>query len=143
MLRIEATEFTYDRFHSFKKDFPFTVQMVEKNDYTRDKCSIVVEYDDEIAVCIAIVWDNGNRWVRVNSFEVSPSHEHNGYGREMIDFLKSCFNEIYLTSMPGAIGFYKKNGFIENSEIENELFWKEEESEELEMFLCKSSDFYK
>lgn len=134
-MRIEATEFTCDGFQSLKKDFPFTVQMVEKNDYTRDKCLLAVEYDDETPVCVAIVWNNGYNWVRVNSLEVSPSCEHNGYGREMINFLKSCFSEIYLTSMPNAVEFYKKNGFIENSEIENEFFWKEEESEELEKFL--------
>ena len=77
----------------------------------------VMYNQDGVAICSAIVTDEGNGICEIKSLAVAPEFQRKGYGKEMTDFLsqhytdKFCFMTVGTGDSMRTISFYQKCGF--------------------------------
>ena len=72
---------------------------------------------DGVAICSAIVTDEGNGICEIKSLAVAPEFQRKGYGKEMSDFLSQHYADKFSLMTVGTgdsmstISFYRKCGF--------------------------------
>ena len=77
----------------------------------------VMYTQDGVAICSAIVTDEGDGICEIKSLAVAPEFQQKGYGKEMTDFLsqhyadKFCLITVGTGDSMRTISFYRKCGF--------------------------------
>ena len=77
----------------------------------------VMYTQDGVAICSAIVTDEGDGICEIKSLAVAPEFQRKGYGKEMTDFLcrhyadKFCLMTVGTGDSKRTISFYRKCGF--------------------------------
>lgn len=87
------------------------------NRYIRRGEMFVMYKHDSIAICSAIVTDEGNGVCEIKNLAVTPELQRKGYGKEMVDFLSRHYADRFRVMTVGTgdsrqtISFYRKCGF--------------------------------
>lgn len=77
----------------------------------------VMYTQDGVAICSALVTDEGDGICEIKSLAVAPEFQRKGYGKEMTDFLSRHYaDKFYLMTVGtgdsmSTISFYRKCGF--------------------------------
>lgn len=101
------------------KDFPFTVQMMEKNDYTNYDTITTKDENGINGICI---YEKNSSYIYISSLEVRKDCQGLGIGTNILNELKKNKKEIYLQSLDNARKFYERNKFVELAD--NVYQWK-------------------
>lgn len=109
MARKIITEILTDKFPNgyVSSDFPLITAMCDKNDYTG--CSVLKMVIGASVVAMAIVDPDGYPLnTKLCAFEVNYECRHNGYGKELLQYILNNYEDVRAVVLREALGFYRK-----------------------------------
>lgn len=102
--------------------FPFTKQMVEKNDFSKHNVCFLKEFRTNLLCAIAITEEKALN-AKIKSIEVIENLRRRKIGSELIQEIKNENVSIELNSTKEAEDFYYYNGFSKVKGTQSSFIW--------------------